>query len=110
MVSERAKLLRRNQTDAEARLWFHLRRRQLDGFGFRRQHPIGPYIVDFACLAEKLIVELDGGQHAEQVTADEQRTKWLEGRGYRVIRFWNNDVLQNTDGVLQNILATLKPE
>jgi len=66
--------------------------------------------VDFVCLAEKLIVELDGGQHAEQVTADERRTAWLEGRGYRMTRFWNNDVLQNTEGVLQIILAALKPE
>ena len=109
MVSPHARLLRRNQTVSKKRLWFHLRGQQLDGFRFRRQHPIGPYIVDFVCLAEKLIVELDGGQRAEQVTADEQRTAWLEGRAYRVIRFWNNDVLQNTEGALQNILAALKP-
>jgi very-short-patch-repair endonuclease len=91
MASPQARFLRRNETDTEKRLWYRLRRQQLNGFRFRRQHPIGPFIVDFVCLSEKLIVELDGGQHAEQITADSERTAWLEGRGYRVLRFWNND-------------------
>jgi very-short-patch-repair endonuclease len=104
-----ARELRKNLTDAEARLWVRLRRRQLDGFRFRRQQPIGPYIVDFFCPAAKLIIEVDGGQHATDQQRDDQRTRWLEARGYRVIRFWNNDVLENTEGVLQTIQQALPP-
>ena len=102
-----ARNLRRNQTDAEKRLWRSLRDRQVCGFKFRRQHIIEPYIVDFVCIEKKLIVEIDGGQHAEKVDADNERTKYLEDNGYRVIRFWNNDVLGNTDVVLDVILDKL---
>ena len=99
MTSPIAQRLRKMPTDAEIRLWRHLRRKQLDGFRFRPQQPIGPYVVDFFCPAAGLIVEVDGGQHAENA-ADSARTSWLEARHYRVVRFWNNDVLANTDGVI----------
>jgi very-short-patch-repair endonuclease len=102
-----ARRLRLTPTDAEIRLWSRLRRKQLEGFRFRRQHPLGPYVVDFFCAAAKLIVEVDGGQHAED---EEARTNWLEARGYRVIRFWNNDVLANTEGVLSTILDALRAD
>ena len=108
MTSRHARTLRVNQTEAEARLWQRLRGRQLDGAKFRRQAPVGPYIADFVCLAAKLIVELDGGQHADNEEADAARTAWLEGRGFRVLRFWNNDALGDTDGVLDEILAALR--
>ena len=103
-----ARALRTNATDAERRLWRHLRQRQIDGFRFRRQQPIGPYFVDFFCPEAKLILELDGGQHTMREAADEARTEWLEARGYRVLRFWNNDVLQNTEGVLVRIGEALR--
>ena len=86
-----ARRLRRNPTDAEKRLWSKLRHKQLSGHRFRRQVPIGPYIVDFACLGARLIVEVDGGQHANQIERDNARTAWLGGQGFRVLRFWNND-------------------
>lgn len=94
----RARQLRRDTTLAEQRLWSHLRDRQLDGRKFRRQRPIGPFVVDFICLEQRLIVEVDGGQHSPD--ADTERSRYLEGRGYRVQRFWNNEVLENTEGVL----------
>jgi len=105
MASPLARKLRSTLTDAESRLWLRLRRRQLDGFRFRRQQPIGRYVVDFFCPDAKLIVEVDGGQHAADTGA---RTRWLEGRGYRVVRFWNNDVLGNTDGVVEKIREALR--
>jgi very-short-patch-repair endonuclease len=105
MASPLARRLRLTPTDAETRLWSRLRKKQLDGFGFRRQHPLGPYVADFVCAEARLIVEVDGGQHAEE---DDTRTRWLEGRGYRVIRFWNSDVLANTEGVLLAILDALR--
>jgi very-short-patch-repair endonuclease len=97
--------LRRTQTDAEKALWARLRNRQLDGMRFRRQQPIGPYVVDFVCLERKLIVEIDGGQHNEEETVirDDDRTRWLRGRHYQVLRFWNNEVMTNPEGVLQRI-------
>ena len=98
-----AKRLRRNMTDAELLLWSRLRRHQLHGLMFRHQTSIGHYIVDFACLTIKLIIEVDGGQHNINKAADDRRTRWLEARGYRVMRFWNNEVLQNLDGVLEVI-------
>jgi len=100
--------LRRDATDAEQRLWSHLRDRQLGGFKFRRQVTIGRYIADFACAECKLIVEADGGQHSEAV--DKQRTTTLETLGWRVLRFWNNDVLTNTRGVLETVLRACEQE
>ena len=108
MVSKTTRHLRKNPTDAEQKLWSCLRRKQLHGYRFRRQRPIGPYIVDFVCLEVSLIIEVDGGQHAEQIEKDEARTSFLEKEGFRVIRFWNNDVLVNTDGVLDVILQDLQ--
>ena len=92
---------------AERTLWSRLRHRQLNGHRFRRQVPIGPYIADFACLDARLVVEVDGGQHFEEVGYDERRAMWLESRGYRVYRFWNGDVLARTDGVLGVIAGAL---
>jgi len=105
-----ARALRKSQTDAEAILWSRLRNRQVAGRKFRRQVPLLGYIADFASLDSKLIIELDGGQHAEQVEADERRTRELEAVGFIVLRFWNADVFSNLDGVLETIHATLKPE
>jgi very-short-patch-repair endonuclease len=107
-VDKFAQQLRTLSTDAELRLWLHLKNRNLGGFKFRRQHPIPPYIVDFACLKQKLIVELDGGQHAAQVESDVKRTGFLESKRYRIIRFWNDDVLKQTDVVLEEILRQLQ--
>ncbi|WP_426269751.1 endonuclease domain-containing protein [Dyella kyungheensis] len=104
---DRARSLRVDQTDAEQLLWHHLRSRRLQGWKFRRQHEIGRYIADFVCPDAGLIVELDGGQHGEQVIYDELRTLELEAMGYRVLRFWNNDVLKNLDGVIEMILEAL---
>src|SRR3954469_18058145 len=99
-----ARTLRRNQTDAEQRLWLRLRNRQLAGYKFRRQLPIPPYIVDFVCIESHLIIELDGAQHQSSIAADNKRTAWLEKLGFQVIRFWDNDVLNSTDAVLEKIL------
>jgi very-short-patch-repair endonuclease len=104
----RARRLRENQTDVESKLWSRLRGRQLRGGKFRRQHPIGPFIVDFCCIERGLVVELDGGQHAERNVAGERRTRLLERFGYRVLRFWDNDVLTNLDGVLERISEVLE--
>jgi very-short-patch-repair endonuclease len=93
-------------TDAERKLWSALRDRQLDGAKFRRQQPIGPFVADFVCQERRLIIEADGGQHAESAN-DARRTKFLESKGYRVLRFWNNDILRNLDGVAQVIAAAL---
>lgn len=101
---DRARRLRVSQTDAEQKLWRHLRNRQLQGWKFRRQHEIDRYIADFVCPDAGLVVELDGGQHDEQVAYDETRTRKLQDMGYRVLRFWDNDVLTNIEGVLQVIL------
>ena len=90
-------------TDAERSLWQHLRGRQVAGLKFRRQHSVGRYIVDFACLEAALIIEVDGGQHADQRGHDQERTAWLEERGYRVLRFWNDEVLANAAGVMEAI-------
>ena len=105
--TERARKLRRASTDAERRLWYALRNRQISGHKFRRQHPIGPYIVDFVCPAKKLVVELDGSQHLRSVDYDNKRTAEIAREGFRVIRFWNNEVLSNLDGVLRAIEANL---
>ena len=97
-----ARTLRRDMTDAEQRLWGHLRASQLCGAKFTRQFPIGTHVVDFAARSLRLAIELDGGQHSDSAT-DEARTRAIEAHGYRVIRFWNNDVLANTDCVLHSI-------
>ena len=102
----RAQRLRREMAGAERKLWLVLRNRQMDGVKFRRQQPIGPFIADFVCQERRLIIEADGGQHAES-SADAQRTAFLQSRGYRILRFWNNDILSNLDGVAQIIAATL---
>ncbi len=102
-----AKRLRRNQTDAERVLWFQLRDRRLRGLKFKRQVPIDRFIVDFCCADARLIIELDGGEHATRTSEDANRTMILEAMGYLVLRFWNNDVLQNIDGVLEEIVNTL---
>ncbi len=102
-----ARKLRSTTTDAERRLWSILRDRQLNGCKFRRQHPIGPFFADFACVEHRLIVEADGGQHADS-DADERRTAWLEGQGWRVLRFWNNEILSNPEGVSLVVLEALR--
>jgi len=102
-----ARKLRNNPTEVEQRLWSRLRRKQIESHRFRRQAPLGPYVADFVCFAARLIVEVDGGQHADQVARDTERTMWLEAQGYRVLRFWNNDVLRNTDGVIEAIRVAL---
>ncbi len=103
MSISKARQLRNNPTKAEYLLWYHLFRRQLNGFRFRRQQQIGPYIVDFVCYEKRLIIELDGGQHAEQLVYDSKRTQWLESQGFQVLRFWNNEVLVNTYIVCEEI-------
>jgi very-short-patch-repair endonuclease len=107
--TERARLLRQNSTKAEHRLWYRLRSRSINGHKFVRQIPIGPYVVDFLCREKRLIVELDGGQHADN-QRDQVRDKWLVDHGYRVMRFWNNDVMRNIEGVLETIAAVLAVE
>ena len=104
----RARRLRVESTDAERKLWALLRGRQLDGAKFRRQAPIDRYFADFACVEAKLIVGLDGGQHADQARYDEARSEILAACGWRVIRFWNSDVMENANGVADTILAELK--
>jgi len=103
-VRARARELRRNQTPMERRLWQHLRYRRLGGLRFRRQHPIGRFIVDFCCPAHRLVVELDGASHDEQAERDQSRTIWLEEHGYKVLRFPNRDVQDQLDRVLYRIL------
>lgn len=103
MVIATARSLRQTSTSPEIKLWYYLRNRQFFGLKFRRQYPIGPYIVDFVCLDQKLIIELDGGQHVEQHLYDSKRTTYLEHFNFRVIRFWNHDVLTRMDIVLEQI-------
>jgi len=105
--TEIARRLRHDATGPERVLWRGLRER-IVGWKFRRQHPIGRRIADFACPARKLVIELDGGQHVDRTPEDDQRTAEIEGHGYRVIRFWNNDVLENLEGVLETIRNTLE--
>ena len=106
--TRRSRELRNNATPAERKLWKYLRNRQILGVRFNRQVPIGPFICDFAARTAKVIIELDGGQHAIQTAEDERRTRVLETRGYLVLRFWNNDVLENIEGVLTVIQAALR--
>ena len=107
MAQKIARRLRQQMTDAERRLWFAMRDRRLAGYKFRRQHPIDDFVVDFACTKHHVVVEADGGQHAEN-QRDEQRTARIEAQGWRVLRFWNNDILSNTEGVILTILRELE--
>jgi very-short-patch-repair endonuclease len=106
--TEFARELRHHQTDAERKLWGRMRNRQIDGWKFRRQVPYGPYVLDFFCFEADLVIEVDGGQHAEERAAqDRERTQYLEDQGLHVIRFWNCDVLQEIDSVIEAIYAAL---
>ncbi len=109
LARDRARGLRVTQTGVERRLWQRLRSRQINGVKFRRQHPVGPYIADFFCLDARLVIELDGSRHGDELEqqADERRTEFLESQGYRVLRFWNEEVLDNLDGVLERIAEFL---
>ncbi|MBC8036827.1 MAG: DUF559 domain-containing protein [Rhizobiales bacterium] len=109
-ATEFAKVLRRNQTNAEAKLWSRLRNRQLASRKFRRQFPIGGYIADFVCIEAKLVVELDGGQHADAAAYDTQRTSEFEAGGFFVLRFWNGDVLKDVEAVVATIHSLLEPD
>jgi very-short-patch-repair endonuclease len=107
LLLKHARTLRKNQTDTENYLWYLLKDRRLNNYKFRRQHPIAPYIVDFICIPKKLIIELDGGQHAQAIAYDEQRTEFFKMKGYKVLRFWNHDVFQETESVINMILTEL---
>jgi adenine-specific DNA-methyltransferase len=106
-IQNNARQLRKTQTDAERRLWQFLRNRSLAGCKFRRQHSVGPYICDFVCIDRQLVIEVDGGQHTSQAEQDEVRTAYLESKGYTVIRFWNHEVLTETEAVLERILKMI---
>jgi very-short-patch-repair endonuclease len=106
-MNDLARRLRRDQTDTGKRLWYHLKHRGLGGGRLRRQHPVGPYVVDFVCIEARLIVEPDGGQHAERAAADRQRTAHLESLGYRLLRFWNNEARADTQAASAAILEAL---
>ena len=106
-MKQLARNLRKQSTEAEKLLWYHLRAHRMAGFKFRRQLVIEPYIVDFACLEARLIIEADGGQHMTQDSEDAFRTNYLESMGYRVLRFWNNEILTDTHSVLAQIHKAL---
>ena len=108
LMKSRARSLRRKSTDAEVLMWQHLRSRRLLGCKFRRQVPIGKYIVDFLCEDPPMIIELDGGQHMDQQGYDQARSGWLVENGFRVLRYWNNDVLENMEGVLESLFSTIQ--
>ena len=105
-----ARKLRKNQTPQEQILWNILRNRQVLGYKFRRQYPIGNYVVDFVCKENKMIIEIDGGQHntPEGILADENRTKYLQSVGYKILRFWNNEIDNNIEGVYQKIIEQIE--
>jgi len=102
-----AKGLRRQSTDVERKIWYYLRDRRFEEIKFRRQYPVGKYIVDFVCVEKKLIIEFDGSQHAWNPKRDKIRDEWLNSQGYRILRFWNNDVTENVNGVLETIRHAL---
>ena len=106
----KARVLRKNQTDAESLLWYHLRDRHLSGHKFRRQHPMGVFIADFVCIERRIVVEVDGGQHALQGEEDKRRSAYLKSKGYRVVRFWDNEVLKDTQAVLEAILKMIESD
>lgn len=107
-LTPRARALRRRMTDAEMLLWSRLRASQLEGRSFTKQFPIGLAVADFACRSAKLVIELDGGQHDAEREADAARTQLIEAHGYRVIRYWNSEVMENLDGVLEDIREQLR--
>ena len=104
----RARQLRQNSTDAEKHVWYLLRGKRLNGYKFKRQVPVGQYIVDFICMQEKLIIELDGGQHTHAEIYDQNRTRFLNSKGYRVLRYWNHDVFKETETIVSAILEALE--
>jgi very-short-patch-repair endonuclease len=106
---ERSRSLRKNATNAERHLWYELKNRQFKKYKFRRQYVIEPYIVDFICLSKKLIIELDGGQHCDQLEYDHARTLFLRSKGYKVLRFWNDAIFKEKEAVLEVILKALTP-
>ena len=108
LMKERVRSSRKNMTDAENRIWYFLRGRHLNGYKFIREHKVGMYIADFVCRQKKIIIEVDGGQHADAIEYDERRTKFLEDNGYKVFRVWNNEVFANIEGVLEAILNLLE--
>ena len=108
-VRQRSKTLRKEPTPAERKLWAYLRKRQVDGVKFRRQHPIGPYITDFCSPSAHLIIEVDGSGHLDTVARDAKRTAYLETLGYKVLRFWNNQVMDDIEGVMRVIEPLLTP-
>jgi very-short-patch-repair endonuclease len=103
-----ARELRKSMTEAERKLWRGLRMRQMHGYKFRRQFPVGSYIVDFVCLEARLIVEVDGGQHADETYGDVERDEWLKSQNFRILRYWNNQVLNELDCVLDDIARALQ--
>jgi very-short-patch-repair endonuclease len=107
-IQQYARELRKNSTDAEKHLWYNLRANRM-GYKFKRQVPMGSFIVDFACISKRLIIELDGGQHQDNHAYDAYRTKELNKRGFKVLRFWNNEVLQHTESVMKIIFNALSP-
>lgn len=106
-ILDNAKILRSHQTEVEQRLWYHLRAHRFMGLKFKRQKPMGRYIVDFVWVERRLIIELDGGQHAERMAYDQQRDTWLRKQGYTVLRFWNNELIQQLEGVLETIRSAI---
>jgi very-short-patch-repair endonuclease len=105
--TDNARSLRSDMTIAEHKFWQAIRGKQIEDCRFRRQHPVGPYIADFACIDKSLVIELDGEQHQDRITYDERRTAFLQAQGWQVLRFWNNDVLNNLDGVLAKVIEVL---
>jgi very-short-patch-repair endonuclease len=110
MLDDRVRHLRQNMTEAEQFVWKRLRSRRFAGYKFRRQMPIGSYIVDFVCLDKRLVVELDGGQHAEQRQYDGRRTAWLTSQGFRVRRYWNHEVFEDWDAIEEDLWNALQGE
>ncbi len=105
-----AKQLHRNMTPAEVKLWARLRAHRLEGVHFRNQHAIGNYVVDFCAPRKKLIIELDGGQHLEQEEYDRERTEYLKTKGYQILRFWNNQIMNDLDSVIRAIIGAIEPK
>jgi len=106
-VKTHARILRKNMTDAEHKMWWQLRNRRFNGLKFRRQESIGNYIVDFVSIEVMMVIEIDGGQHAKNIEYDRKRTRFIESKGYKVLRFWNNEVIENIEGVFDTLTLTL---